>query len=274
MLIPLAIRNLLIETGMKANETGRPAPDKGVRKNAEVRKTSVSAPRLSKEAREHQIVQKAIELFAERGFSTSTHEIARALGITQPLLYNYFPTKEALVDRVYDEVFVRKWDPVWEDWLSDSTQPLALRLKRYLKDYARFMLKSDWIRIFLAAGLAREGINQRYVARLRERHFMVIAREMRKEYRIPEPRDDDELEDELDLIWSMHSSVFYIGVRKWIYALPEPKSLDRVIDMRVDSFLLGAPQVLKRSRETLDTAKLQRAKKPPPVLADSDSGEV
>lgn len=63
-------------------------------------------PRLSKEEREQQIVRKAIELFAERGFSGSTHDIARALGITQPLLYNYFPTREALVDRVYDEVFV------------------------------------------------------------------------------------------------------------------------------------------------------------------------
>ena len=230
------------------------------------RKAPTSTPRLSKEVREQQIVRKAIQLFAERGFSASTHEIARALGITQPLLYNYFPTKEALVDRVYDEVFVRKWDPVWEDWLADSTQPLADRLKRYLKDYAQFVLKSDWVRIFISAGLTREGINQRYLARLRERHFMVIAREMRAEYGIPEPRDEEELEDELDLIWAMHSSVFYIGVRKWIYALPVPKSLDRVIDMRVDSFLLGAPQVLKQSRQTRSQTKKRSA-----VLVDSKS---
>lgn len=208
-----------------------------------------SKPRLSKEAREQQIVQKAIQLFAERGFSVSTHEIARALGITQPLLYNYFATKEALVDRVYDEVFVRRWDPVWEDRLSNSSQPLADRLKRYLKDYARFVLQNDWIRIFISAGLTREGINQRYVALLRERHFTVIAREMRKEFSIPEPRNADELEDEIELIWSMHSGVFYIGMRRWIYGLAVPKDLGRVIDMRVDSFLLGATQVLKASRE-------------------------
>jgi AcrR family transcriptional regulator len=235
---------------MKANEAGPTSPaKKSQRKIPADGKKGTGTPRLSKEAREQQIVQKAIQVFAERGFSASTHEIARALGITQPLLYNYFPTKEALVDRVYDEVFVRRWDPVWEDWLSDSTQPLAARLKRYLKDYARFVLKSDWVRIFISAGLSREGINQRYVARLRERHFLVIAREMRKEYGIPEPASEEELEDEIDLIWSMHSGVFYIGVRKWIYALPVPKSIDRVIDMRVDSFLLGAPQVLKASRK-------------------------
>ena len=225
---------------MTTKQAAFPPPEEGLRKQR--------PPRLSREEREQQILQKAIQLFAERGFSVSTHEIARALGITQPLLYNYFPTKEALVDRVYDEVFVRRWDPLWEDWLADRTLPLGQRLKRYLKDYARFILKSDWIRIFISAGLTREGINQRYVARLRERHFMVIARELRREYGIPEPRSEEELEDEIELIWSMHSSVFYIGMRKWIYGLPTPSKLDHVIDIRVDAFLLGAPEVLKRLR--------------------------
>lgn len=216
-----------------------------------------AAQRLSKEAREQQIVQKAIQLFAERGFQVSTHEIARALGITQPLLYNYFPTKEALVDRVYDEVFVRKWDPMWEEWLSDASKPLAERLKHYLKDYAQYILRSDWIRIFISAGLTRQGINQRYIARLREHHFKVIAREMRKAYDIPEPSTEEELEDELELIWSMHSGVFYIGMRKWVYALSVPKNLDRIIDMRVDAFLLGAPAVLKQARVAADARGTQ-----------------
>lgn len=252
---------------MNANDTPRPA--------AKPRDASdeprMATPRLSKEAREQQIVQKAIQLFAERGFSASTREIARALGITQPLLYNYFPTKEALVDRVYDEVFVRRWNPVWEEWLADDRYPLSDRLKRYLKDYARFILKSDWIRIFISAGLTREGINQRYVSLLRERHFKVIARELRKEYRIPEPRDEDELEDELELIWSMHSGVFYIGVRKWIYSLPIPKNIDRVIDLRVDTFILGAPTVLKEARLKVRT---EAAAPGSPARENPDSAEL
>lgn len=246
---------------MKATPADQPdirrAGTKTLRSKAVQTATRATSQRLTKEAREEQIVQKAIQLFAERGFSASTHDIARALGITQPLLYNYFPTKEALVDRVYDEVFVRRWDPLWEEWLADSAQPMAVRLKRYLHDYANYILKNDWIRIFISAGLTREGINQRYVALLRERHFLVIAREMRKEFGIPEPRNDDELQDEVELIWAMHSSIFYIGVRKWIYSLPVPKDLKRVIDMRVDSFLLGAPQVLKAARvpARLDTPR-------------------
>jgi AcrR family transcriptional regulator len=204
--------------------------------------------RLAPEDREHQILQAAIEFFARHGFDASTRDLAKELGVTQPLLYRYYPTKEALVDRVYEEVFVRRWNPEWEEWLADRGMPLADRLKRYLKDYARFVLRSQWVRIFIYAGLSRGGINQKYLSRLRDRHFLVIARELRQAYAIPEPADAAALEDEVDLIWAMHSSVFYLGVRKWIYEQPIPKNLDRVIDLRVDAFMLGVPAVLKAQR--------------------------
>lgn len=224
---------------------------------AKARSTSVTpaddapAPRrrLAPEDREHQILQAAIGFFARHGFDASTRDLARELDITQPLLYRYFPTKEALVDRVYDEVFVRRWNPEWEEWLADRSRPLDDRLKRYLKDYARFVLRNEWIRIFMYAGLSRAGINQKYLARLRERHFVLIARELRHAYGIQAPRGAEEEDEEVELVWAMHASVFYIGVRKWIYDLPAPRALDRLIDLRVDAFLSGVPQVLKRERD-------------------------
>ena len=78
---------------------------------------------------------------------------------------------------------------------------------------------------------------------------LVIAREMRREYGIPEPANSAAEDDEVELIWAMHSSVFYIGVRKWIYDMPTPKDLQRVIDLRVDAFVQGAPAVLKAQRK-------------------------
>ncbi len=204
--------------------------------------------RLAPEDREHQIVQAAVTFFARHGFDASTRDLAKELGVTQPLLYRYFPTKEALVDRVYDEVFVRRWNPEWEEWLADRSTPLADRLKRYFKDYARFVLRSEWVRIFIYAGLSKGGINQKYLARLRERHFLVIARELRHEYKIPAPAVPSDEDDEVELVWAMHSSVFYIGVRKWVYELPTPKNLERLIDLRVDSFIAGVPHVLKAGR--------------------------
>lgn len=204
--------------------------------------------RLTPEEREHDIIQRAVSVLARHGFEVSTRDLAKELGITQPLLYRYFPNKEALVDRVYEEVFVRRWNPEWEEWLSDRSTPLRERLCRYLKDYARFILRNEWIRIFIYAGLSRGGINQKYLSRLRERHFAVIARELRHEYDIPDPRDEIEEEDEIELVWATHSSVFYLGVRKWIYEQPIPKNIDHVIEMRVDAFLQGVPSVLKSTR--------------------------
>ena len=206
--------------------------------------------RLTPEEREHDIVQRAIGIFARHGLQVSTRDLATALGITQPLLYRYFSSKEALIDRVYEEVFVRRWNPEWEEWLADRSQPLRERLCRYLKDYAKFVLRNEWVRIFIYGGLARGGINQKYLSRLRERHFAVIARELRLAYNIPEPRSEIEAEDEIELVWAMHSSVFYLGVRKWIYEQSIPRNIERLIELRVDAFLQGVPAVLRTQRES------------------------
>jgi len=71
--------------------------------------------RLSPTVREQQIVDEAIQFFAEVGFGGRTRELAKRIGITQPLLYRYFPTKEELIDRVFDEVFVQPLDRGWAE---------------------------------------------------------------------------------------------------------------------------------------------------------------
>ncbi len=45
---------------------------------------------MTPDVRERQIVDKAIEHFSTHGFSGSTRELARKIGVTQPLLYRYF----------------------------------------------------------------------------------------------------------------------------------------------------------------------------------------
>jgi AcrR family transcriptional regulator len=206
--------------------------------------------RLSPEEREEQIIHKAIQYFAAHGFSASTRELAREIGITQPLLYRYFPNKEALVERVFHEVYLSRWNPDWEDWLKDRSQPLDERMRRYYKDYARIILKNEWIRIFIFAGLTREGINNRYLTRLREKIFDVVLSEIRHEYDIPAPTLE-QYDDEIELIWSVHASIFYVGMRKWVYGLPTPKNIDRLIEQKVNSFLHGAPEVMREMREPI-----------------------
>src|SRR5580765_466161 len=54
-------------------------------------------PRMSAEERKLAIVKAALPLFARQGFAeTTTKDLARAAGVSEPLLYKHFPSKEAL----------------------------------------------------------------------------------------------------------------------------------------------------------------------------------
>jgi AcrR family transcriptional regulator len=128
----------------------------GAHPSRELTEAPVTATRrMLPEDREQQIVEKAIEHFATHGFSGSTRELAKRIGVTQPLLYRYFPSKEALIDRVYNEIY--RWDPQWESLIADRSIPLQERLCTLYKAYSHVILQREWIRTFIFAGLTREG---------------------------------------------------------------------------------------------------------------------
>jgi AcrR family transcriptional regulator len=63
--------------------------------------------RMTAEDRRGQILRGAMELFAEKGFrGATTREIARHLGISEALMFKYFPSKEAL----YRAIIQKKTD--------------------------------------------------------------------------------------------------------------------------------------------------------------------
>src|SRR3954466_9907872 len=67
--------------------------------------TAKKKPPLAGEGRA-EILAVALKAFATHGFEgTSTSEIARAAGVTQPLVYHHFKSKQALWDAVMDELF-------------------------------------------------------------------------------------------------------------------------------------------------------------------------
>lgn len=70
---------------------------------------SVRSPRKPKGSgaeRREEILDHALKLFSEYGVQTvTTRQIAGAVGISQPSLYAYFPTKQALVEEVSARAF-------------------------------------------------------------------------------------------------------------------------------------------------------------------------
>lgn len=190
--------------------------------------------------RQEQIVDGAIELFAQKGFALTTRELARGLGVTQPLLYRYFPSKQLLIEQVYERVFLNRWNPRWEEWLADRKRPLRDRLIDYFCDYTRAILNSEWVRIFLYAGLQDPTLNQRYLKMLHEHIFSVLSKEIRHEKRVRGTPGAKQAILDNEALWGFHSSFFYMGVRKWVYELPVPDDLETVIAYQVDTFLHGA----------------------------------
>ena len=119
-------------------------------------KKSLAPSRLSGAEREKHIAQEAVRFFAEVGFGGDTRELAKRLGVTQSLLYKYFPSKEALINRVYEEVYLGRWNPFWESVVRDRSIPLQERLTRHYVEYAKAALTRDWVRIFMFSGLRGE----------------------------------------------------------------------------------------------------------------------
>ena len=76
-----------------------------IRKNPSTPQAPVPARRRMPAAeREQQLVEGAIRFFSRHGLGGQLRDLARELGITHTLLYHYFPTKQALLERVYKDI--------------------------------------------------------------------------------------------------------------------------------------------------------------------------
>ena len=201
--------------------------------------------RFAPAEREQFIIDGAIQFFAEVGFAGQTRELAQRLGITQPLLYRYFPTKQDLIERVYDEVFIGRWKTDWERLIDDRAIPLRDRLIGFYDAYASEALTYDWIRIYMFAGLAGEDINRRYIDLLENRLLIPICTEMRDTAGAPDPDEVPISDLEIEAAWNIHAAIFYYFVRKFIYRSPVESDLAAYISDTVDRALDGALAVTR-----------------------------
>ncbi len=75
---------------------------------------TVRAERLKYEERRHFILQAALDVFAEKGFQgAKTREIAKRAGVSETLIFRYFPTKEELYRTGLKELMDQQ--PVFDD---------------------------------------------------------------------------------------------------------------------------------------------------------------
>jgi len=87
--------------------------------------------RLPAAQRKEQLLDTAVRLFAERGYGgATTAELARAAGVTEPIIYRHFRSKKdlfiAVIDRTSDLI-----THTWERQLRNAANP-AQRLRRLI----------------------------------------------------------------------------------------------------------------------------------------------
>jgi AcrR family transcriptional regulator len=195
--------------------------------------------RLNPVDRERMIIEGAILYFAEAGLDGQTRELARRLGITQPLLFRYFPTKQALIERIYEEVYVKRWKPGWAEVIADRTLPTAERFRRFEIDYQRTIHDYAWLRIFVSAGLKGYDLPRRYLGMVRERVFAPLLAEMRLEYGLPDPAEQPLADEEYELLFGIHGALVYVGLRDVVYDMPSPETPDDLRAALLDAALPG-----------------------------------
>jgi len=205
-----------------------------------VETTTDRRQRLSPGERERLIVEGAITFFAEAGFSGHTRELAQRLGVTQPLLYRYFPTKQLLIERVYEELFVGRWKPEWGTLITDRSLPLRERLIEFYTAYANDALTYEWIRIYMFAALAGEDLNRRYIDLLEGQLLAPLCAEIRAAAGAPTMAESPLTTRELESAWHIHATVYYYFVRKFIYESKVEANFEAFIADVVDRTLDGA----------------------------------
>jgi AcrR family transcriptional regulator len=201
--------------------------------------------RLPRAQRERHIVDEAVRFFAEVGFGGDTRELAKRAKVTHALLFRYFPSKESLIERVYREVFLGRWDPAWEQLIVDRSLPLRARLERFYLLYAQTILSYEFVRLLMFSGLRGASMTRRWFARVGERIVKPICRELRLAQGLPGFEEVPLSQTEIELVWGMNSRVFYFGVRKFIYGMPVPRHLEQLIAAEVRTFFDGVGRTLE-----------------------------
>src|SRR6201990_117034 len=186
-----------------------------MRRKASPKRPRPKQKRLSFDDRRKEFVAKATEFFSDEGVGGGTRDLARRLGVTQPLLYRYFPSKDDLIKEVYRTVYLDPLETGWEVLLTDRSRPLRDRLLEFYRTYTDAIFTRKWLRIYLYSGLKGLDINRWYVGMVKDKILTRIIRECRHEVGLAAQNKPSSAE--LELAWVFHGGIFYYGVRKSIY---------------------------------------------------------
>ena len=121
--------------------------------------TKKKRKRLTAEERRDLIVRKAIALFAQQGFrATRVMDIAAAVGTSDALVFQHFPTKRELYDAMLEQLCARKHFTEVEQLLYYAPEYDLEDVLTKLSAWVLEQTEADpaWLRLILYAALERD----------------------------------------------------------------------------------------------------------------------
>jgi AcrR family transcriptional regulator len=203
--------------------------------------------------RRAQILSQAAEFFSTYGLTAQTRGLAEVCGISQRLLYRFFPNKATLIEEVYKAEIAGPFKALWFAELSDRSRPVDERLTTFYRQYYDQVLTERWLRLFLYASLANVGMAPVYISAIVSHMLEVILAESAHELRLKLPQDKA-LRHELG--WALHGAISHLAIRRWIYRNSEHPPAATVIPLYVRMFLSGLPGVLAPGAEGRDDGEV------------------
>ncbi len=196
--------------------------------------------------REERIIEEAARLFADEGFGASTRDLAARLGVTQALLYRYFPSKQALIDRMFEAFLARRRDTGADALLGgDRSRSLEERLTRFYQSYFGRVTPVS-MRLIVRVGLDGGDLARRFSVPLTETVLRPVVAELQGEVGLPGFDAKPMMRGERELAMALHGAVMFLGVRKHVYRMPMPDDLSDLVALQVRAFLPGAREEIRR----------------------------
>jgi AcrR family transcriptional regulator len=157
---------------------------------------TATAPRMAAADRRRHLVETAIRLFTEGSYrGTTTAEIARAAGVSEPILYRHFASKRDLYLAALEDVWARTRE-TWEQKLDESPDACAA-IEAIGKGHVtvrspKLQLAELWVQALSEA--SEDPVLKRHLrSHMREVHDFVadLVRRGQKEGAIAADRDPD-----------------------------------------------------------------------------------
>jgi len=195
-----------------------------------------ATPRLPHAIRRAQILSQAAEFFAEFGLTAQTRALAAVCGISQRLLYRFFPNKSALIEEIYKTEIAGPFKAVWFAELCNRSTPIEERLSNFYREYYDQVLTQRWLRLFLYASLADIRMAPAYSSTIVTHTIEVIVQESAHELGLALPQEKALCHE---LGWALHGAISHLAIRRRIYSNINPSQVTAVIPMYVRVFLAG-----------------------------------